>query len=163
MMQEKLFPPDAKVNKVLGILSILAKNKSKLKLSYLARLSSSNVDSLLPEVNAAKMLGLVTVKNDLISLTSLGKELHEHGAGVKNKVRDKLEEIEPFKSAYNMTKEKGEVVGNEIVERIEKKGFLLYTDSRKSKAAVDTLLLQWGIMFGIISYDGEGRVWGKAN
>jgi hypothetical protein len=162
-MQEKLFPLDAKVNKVLGVLSLLAQNNGKLKLSYLARLSKSNLDNMLAEVNAAKMIGLVTVSGDLISLTGLGNELHDNVAGVKKKIRDRLREIEPFKSAYNMTKEKGYIVGNDIVDRIAKKGIYLQTDPKKSKALIDTALLQWGIMFGVISYNGKERVWGKAD
>ena len=161
-MQEKLFPLDAKVNKVLGVLSILVQNKGRLKLSSLSRLYKSNIDNMLSEVNAAKMLGLVKVGNDEISLTVLGNELHENVPGAKKEVRDRLKEIEPFKSAYNLTKGKGYIVGDDILERIAKKGIYLQTDPKKSKALIDTVLLQWGIMFGVISYDGKERVWGSA-
>jgi hypothetical protein len=161
-MQEKLFPLDAKLNRVLGMLSLLSENKGKLRLAELAKLSKSHVDNLLPDVNAAKMLGLVKVSGECIILTGLGNRLHEDVAGVKTEIRSKLKEIEPFKSAYYLTKEKGFVVGEEVAIKVMNKGFCLYCDTRKGKADIDTALLQWGIMFGIISYNGKQRVWGKS-
>jgi hypothetical protein len=162
-MPEKLFPLDAKVNRVLGILSLLIRNKGKLCFSDLAKLSKSHVDALLPEVNAAKMLGLVRVSGGCIALTGLGIKLHENDPEAKKEIKAKLKEIEPFKSAYNLTREKDYVVGEEIAKKIAKKGSYLHTDIKKNRVIIDTALLQWGIMFGIISYDGKEKVWGKAN
>jgi hypothetical protein len=162
-MSERLFPLDAKVNRVLGILSLLIRNKGKLCFSDLAKLSKNHVDVLLPDLNAAKMLGLVRVKSGWIVLTGLGIKLHENDPGAKKEIRIKLKELEPFKSAYNLTREKGYVIGEEIAKRIAKKSSYLHTDIRKNRMVIDTALLQWGIMFGIISYDGKEKVWGKAD
>lgn len=161
-MKKALFPLDAKLNRVLGMLSLLIKSKGKLRLSELARLSRSQVDKLLPEVNAGKMLGLVKVSGVYILLTTLGKQLHEKDPEAKIKVRDKLRRIEPFMSAYALSMKRDEVLAEDIARVIANKGEYLNTDVRKSKTVIDSALMQWAITFGIVSYNGKEKVWLRA-
>lgn len=163
-MKHVLFPLDAKFNRVLGMLSILLSNRGRLKLADLARISKSHIDDLLPDANAAEMLGLVRVSGGYMTLTRLGIKLHEGSTpSVKREVSKKLKDVEPFKTAYEIASKDGYFVSDDVAKQVAEKGFLLHTDSRKTRTMIDTALLQWGITFGVISYNGKERVWGKAD
>ncbi len=160
-VQERIFPLEAKVNRVFEVLSLIMSNRGRLRIVDLVRLSRSHVDKLLPDVNAGKMLDLIKVKGDSLLITDLGIKLLKGDSKARKEVGEKLVEFEPFKSAYMLTKEGEETIGEDIARRIARKGTYLHTDVRKNGAMIDAVLLQWGVTFSLVSYNGKERVWGR--
>src|SRR5271157_4771440 len=102
----KIFPHDARFTRVMSILNVLSLNSGKLSLSDLSEESGTQVDMLLPQINAAKMLGLVKVKESDVVITKLGKALHRKEEGSEPEVGKKLAGFEPFKASISISRKR---------------------------------------------------------
>jgi len=153
------FPQDAKFNRVMGILRILYHNNGKMSINELTAVSKEHVDTLLPQVNAAKMLKLVRTRGDDVMLTKIGEGLHKNDENAIKYVSSELKAIEPFKTAYNLSKEMKHFTTDELTEKICNSGVKLDADPDKIRPALEELLVQWAIYFSILDYNGVDRVW----
>ncbi|MGC8710418.1 MAG: AAA-associated domain-containing protein [Candidatus Micrarchaeia archaeon] len=154
-----VFPQDAKFNRVMGILRILYHNKGKMSIGDLTAVSKEHVDTLLPQVNAAKMLKLVHTRDKNVMLTKLGEALHKNDADAIKTVSDELKEIEPFKTAYNLSKDMKRFTTDELNDKICNNGIKLDANPDKGRESLEEMLMQWAIYFSILDYNGVERIW----
>ncbi len=160
MGKEILFPFEAKFSRVMGIIQLLLNNDGKLSMHRLTRMSGEHVDDLLPQVDAAKMLGFIKVREDDVYLLDFGKKFYEEDKSAVEKVRSVLLKSEPFATAYALSKSLGNFTVDQLAEELNSKGIPLYgSDEEEAKKKINDLLLQWAIRFNILDYDGEKKVW----
>lgn len=160
-MVSKIFPHDARFTRVMSILNVLSLNSGKLSLGDLSEESGTQVDELLPQVNAAKMLGLVKVRESDVFLTPLGRELHKKKEGSEEKVGKKLAAYEPFKAAILISQKRKYFTAEQVSDFMATKDLYLHVDERENANLITMILLQWAIEFNLLNYDGERKVWSR--
>src|SRR5436309_16104533 len=97
--------PTAGVNRVFGLLDLLKAYNGKTDIATLTIDLRIDLDELLPIIDTAEYLGLVTVKEGEISLTELGtKALHNRIAERQMLVHARLETLEPFADLAKLLK-----------------------------------------------------------
>lgn len=158
-MKAKTFPSGARLAAINGILRMLIHNKGRMGIAELSRMSDSEVDTLLPQVNAATMLKLVKVVGDNISITKLGKDFHINDEAALKKARNLLIEIEPFKTAHALSKKKDKFSTVELAEELERKEIVLDIDKDMNISLLNTMLFHWAIYFSIIDHYGISGYW----
>jgi hypothetical protein len=158
-----LFPADGKLSRVSGLLRLLARNNGKLNMVVLSDLANEDLTSLLPQVQAAEMLKLARISDDVISITSLGKELNYNDEGAVKEVSERLKKFEPFRTAYKMSKEKGKFTTDELADELAGRRLTFHIEKDKNINIIKNLLFQWAIYFSIIDYFGLNDVWVEEN
>src|SRR5215470_8952131 len=99
--------PTAGVNQVFGLLDLVRAYNGKTDVAKLNIELRVDIDELLPIIDTAEYLGLVTVQQGDISLTDLGKRaLTARMTERKKIVRDQLQTLEPFPDITNLLHEK---------------------------------------------------------
>ena len=161
-MDERIFPCDAHINRVLGILKILYGRKGTLDIRELIRISKLNHSAVMPLVHAAQLLGVVEVTGSRIKLTKLGYGLNARDLRAMEKVGGTLQEFEPFKSAAVLIRETGHFSMDELEDRLNRSGIMLHSNIAESEGQLKEELIQWAVFFGILNYNGVEKEWIKA-
>lgn len=160
-MVSKIFPHDARFTRVISILSVLSQNSGKLSLGDLSEESGTQVDMLLPQINAAKMLGLIKVKESDVVITKLGRALHGKKEGSEANVAKRLAGFEPFRAAISISRRKRRFTAEDVSDSMARGEVYLHVDERENISMINTILLQWAIEFNLLAYDGERKIWSK--
>ncbi len=155
------FPLDAKFSRILGIIRLLLRNDGMLSISRLTHLSGEHVDYLLPQIDAAKLLGIVRVDNDNVHLLALGKRFYEEDKDAFEKVKGALSKSEPFHTAIDLAKASGNFTTGELLDRLSASGVSLYANPEEAREKISAALLQWAIHFNLLGYDGEQKLWSR--
>ncbi len=156
---ERVFPDSAKLGRVLGVLRIINHYEGKMTLSRLARLSRGDVDFLQPNLEAARMLGLIKMQKENVIITPLGTRLVKNDKNAKEQIAKKLRTYEPFKTADKHLDYGFSV--NELEMALRDKNIMWGSDPRKSQIVLKTMLMQWAIFFKLASYNGVSGRWSK--
>jgi len=141
---------------VIGLLNIVSGYGEKIDLARIAIELQSDVDDLLPVVDVAEALGLIKVENGDITLTSLGKRFISSSPSKKKlMLRDLLKRVEPFATAFKLTKAKREFSANELFKELNKVKELReeYSDPNQ----IHSMLLEWLLYTEAIRYNGEEK------
>ena len=110
-----------------------------------------DIDELLPIIDTAEYLGLVSVQQGEIALTDLGKKaLSARMAERKKIIRDQLQSLEPFADITSLLQEKKELSRIELGRFVDLK-FEHGGDLGRSVR----LIISWGVFTGLVDYDGE--------
>ena len=110
-----------------------------------------DIDELLPIIDTAEYLGLVSVQQGDIALTDLGKKALAARMNERKKIiRDQLQSLEPFSDIANLLKEKKELSRIDLGRFVDRK-FEHGGDIGRSVR----LIISWGVLTGIFDYDGE--------
>src|SRR5213593_4332517 len=89
--------PNAGVNQVFGLLDLVKAYNGKTDVANLNIDLRVDIDELLPIIDTAEYLGLVTVQQGDISLTDLGRKALSAKMNERKKLlRDRLALLEPF-------------------------------------------------------------------
>lgn len=150
-----LFPLDAGMSHVRGIVEIARENGGKISISKLAEESEEDVDDLLPLLNACRMLGFITIRRSEVKLTQKGERLV--GSAVRPIIRESISKIEPFKSAIAALSE-GSKTTAELLEYLRARG-AFPEEGEHSGDKLLKLLLAWGVRSKLMSYDEENETW----
>ena len=143
--------PTAGVNSVFGLLDLVRAYNGKTDVANLNIDLRVDIDELLPIIDTAEYLGLVTVQQGDIALTELGrKALNSRMTERKKIVRERLASMEPFSELTKLLKEEKELSRLTLGRFVNQKfGFVSDLHS-----AVN-LLVRWGVFAGLFQYDGE--------
>ncbi len=110
-----------------------------------------DIDELLPIIDTAEYLGLVTVQEGDISLTDLGRKVLGARMNERKKIiRDKLQASEPFSEIAKLLEERKEL-GRIDLGRFVNQKFGFVSDLQRAVR----LIISWGVFTGIFQYDGE--------
>ncbi len=159
MGKKILFPLEAKFNRVMGIIRLLLKHDDTLSVRELTRMSGEHVDNLLPQVDAAKLLGFVKVRGDDVHLLNLGRGFYEDDAAALRKARLALLRSEPFTTAMELSRAAGTFTIDQLLEELFANNVPFPSNPEETKQKVAGALLQWAIHLNILSYDGEKKLW----
>ncbi len=145
--------PTAGINQVFGLLDLLKAYNGKTDVANLNIDLRVDIDELLPIIDTAEYLGLVTVQQGEISLTDLGrKALGARMPERKKIIRDKVQSMDPFASIAKLLNEKKELnridLGRFVNQNFEQVGDLHRTIR---------LIISWGVFSGLFHYDGESE------
>ncbi|MCL4373333.1 MAG: AAA-associated domain-containing protein [Candidatus Marsarchaeota archaeon] len=150
------FPINVGISEVRGIIEIVKDNGNALSLSKLAEEAEEEVDKLLPLLDAAEMLGLCTVENGTVKLTSTGIGLTQRNA--PQVFAKALSGIEPFKSVMDALSQ-GPLTSSELAAALKGKNIILYADDVTNMEMLRNLLLKWGVRSKIVSYSRSDDLW----
>ncbi len=142
--------PAAGVNQVFGLLDLVKSYNGKTDVANLNIDLRVDIDELLPIIDTAEYLGLVTVQQGDISLTDIGrKALNAKMSERKRIIHEKLAALEPFTDVAGLLKEEKELSRLTLGRFVNSK-FGYVSDLH---VAVN-LVVSWGVFAGLFRYDG---------
>jgi Uncharacterized conserved protein len=148
-------PLDARFADRLGLIDTLVNEfRGQADIFMIAKEMESDVDDIMPALNAAVYLGFVEVRDGDIKITESGKEfLNARIVDRKRILRQKLLDLEPFHTAYNLGLSKPFTI-NDLIEELNKEG---YIEVREPGIAhlLEILLAEWGAFAGILKKKGD--------
>ncbi len=147
--------PSAGVNQVFGLLDLVRAYNGKTDVANLNIDLRVDIDELLPIIDTAEYIGLVSVQQGDISLTELGKKaLSGRMAERKKIVRERMAEMEPFSELTKLLGEEKELSRLTLGRFVNQK-FGFVSDLHHAI----NLIVSWGVFAGLFQYDGEsGRL-----
>lgn len=152
----EIFPVEASISPLLGMLKIIKESEGEMSVSLLAEKTNEEVGNLLPLLDACTILGFAKVENGVITLTHEGLQLTPRT--FKAKVNEKLRTIEPFKSTLEAIKREP-LSTNKIATILKGKGIVLHEDMDISVDLLKHMLLVWGTRTKMLEYDAETDEW----
>jgi len=155
-------PANVRAGQVIGLVEVTGGLGAKVDASRLADELGADVAVLLPIVDAAEMLGLVRTENGTVVLTEFG---HKFQKTLTNKVRllrERLSEIEPFRTALEMATHRRDVQTEDIVEELATEGIRWHHQNEVNQSLVQALLIHWAIYAQLLTYDGRTGKFRKA-
>jgi NitT/TauT family transport system ATP-binding protein len=154
----KLFPPNAGISLLRGMMILIKENGGSIEVSKLADESEQNVDNLLPLIEASKMLGLVNVDEGEIKLTPEGKRMDMHN--FLEILSKKIKGIEPFKSSLEMlANSNGTASTDELTHALLANGIMLHGDFKMNKVLLKSMLLKWAVRTNLLEYKEDEDAW----
>ena len=155
----KLFPLNAGISQIRGIIELIKGNKGPMELSKLAEDTKENIADLFPLIDACSMLKLCTVKDGKVKLTRSAATLTSTN---KREIFARvLPVIEPFKSTIAAISKGDGISTKELSERLYKKKIFFDSDEVTNTELLKSLLFKWGIENGLFSYDHASDTWSK--
>ncbi|WP_243675096.1 AAA-associated domain-containing protein [Vulcanisaeta distributa] len=141
-------PLDARFADVLGLIDTLVNEfkGGQADIFMIAKEMESDIDDLMPALNAAVYLGFVEVKGGDIKITNEGKEFLNAKISDRKKIlRQKLLNLEPFHTAYSLGLRKPFTI-DDLIEKLNEKG---YVEAREPgiRHLLEILLAEWGGVF----------------
>ncbi len=143
--------PAAGVSQVFGLLDLVRAYNGKTDVAHLNIDLRVDIDELLPIIDTAEYLGLVTVQQGDISLTDLGRRaLNSRMAERKKIVGERLAAKEPFSEVTKLLHEEKELSRLTLGRFVSQKfGFV------SDLHVAINLVVSWGVFAGLFQYDGE--------
>jgi hypothetical protein len=145
-----LMPLDARVADVLGLVdTVLNEFGGNADLFMVAKDMDSDLDSLVPALNASIYLGFLRVENGDVEVTELGRLFISSKIGERKRIlKERLINLEPFRTAYELGL-RGPFSVDELIEELSRKG---YVDVRSpgSRELMALLLAEWGVFSGLL-------------
>ena len=147
--------PATNFSQIVGILEIVDDHKGRVDVARIAAEHGLGMDDLLPAVEAAEMLGFVTVREGDIELLDAGRKvlkaslLHR-----KRLLREQVLKMPIFQDVIGkLQKAGGQMRREELADIL---GFKLWTHDTEQAART---LINWGRHTGLLSYDADtGKV-----
>jgi len=111
-----------------------------------------DLTKLLPILDAAEMLGLVTVEKGEAKLSREGQKMLDVKKGRTQALVDSLSQIEPFMTALRF---KRKFTGEDVAKELSKKGIRWHHEDEVNSLIISEILMHWAIRAGILDYDGS--------
>jgi len=148
-----MMPAHVRTGQVMGLVDVTAELGTLTDLSHLADELGDDIDTLLPILDTAEMLGLVEVKKGIVSLTLLGSRFHKTPRNKIHLIREQLLKLEPFKTAYDLGAHP--LSSEEVARNLSDYGIIWHHEPELNEAAVQGLLVHWSIYAGLLKYNGK--------
>jgi hypothetical protein len=111
-----------------------------------------DLTKLLPIIDAAEMLGLVTIEKGEVKLSREAYGMFSAKKGRMQAMGNSLSKIEPFTTALGF---KRKFSGEEVAKELSKKGIRWHHEDEVNSSIVSEILMHWGIRTKILEYDGS--------
>ncbi len=145
--------PTAGINRVFGLLDLLKAYNGKTDVANLTIDLRIDIDELLPIIDTAEYMSLVSVQEGEISLTDLGKKaLNSKMTERKKIVRERIGNLEPFSELTRLLEEQKEVTKFSLARYVNSK-FGHVSDL----PIVISTIISWGVFTGLFQYDGQSE------
>ncbi len=148
-------PLDARLADVLGLIDTLANEfKGQADIFIIAKEMESDIDDLMPALNAAVYLGFVEIKGGDIKITDVGREFLNAKISDRKKIlKQKLINLEPFHTAYILGLHKPFTVDG-LIEELNERGYI-ETREPGIRHLLEILLAEWGVFAGMLKKRGD--------
>jgi hypothetical protein len=145
--------PTAGVNRVFGLLDLLRAYNGNTNVANLTIDLRIALDELLPIIDTAEYLGLISVQQGDITLTDLGKKALNGKIPERKKiVHDRLVGLEPFADVARMVHDKKELSRFELARFLSSK--YGYTTDLPT---IINVVISWGVFTALFRYDGQSE------
>jgi NitT/TauT family transport system ATP-binding protein len=155
-----LFPMEAGITQMRGVLKIVKDNGGSMGIAELADEAEEEIDDLFPILDACQLLNLAKVDGGKIRLTESGKEL-----SLKNMqkiIKEPLMEIEPFKTVLLAVKVDGHITTDKLTEVLKENNLAFYSSKHKFMEQLRRLLVKWAVRLNMLKYEQESDSWSLA-
>lgn len=152
----RAMPGEVRPGQVISLVEITGGMGPRLDVPRLADEMGAGIDVLFPIIDAAQMLGLVKFEKGDIFLTEEG---HAFQKTLKQKVRtlrDRLVDIEPFKTAVELASKKRSISAGDVAEALLEMGIKWHYQPDRNEAVIRDLLIHWSIEAGLLSLGRAG-------
>ena len=148
-----IFPAEVNPNQLAAFLRSVYASDGVVHVHKLATDLGWDLTKLLPILDAAEMLGLVTVEKGEAKLSREGQRMINLKKGRPRalELRNSLSHIEPFMTALRLKKK---FTGEDVAKELSKKGIRWHHEDEVNSLIVNEMLMHWGIRAGIVDYDG---------
>lgn len=150
-----MIPANVRAGQVISLVEITGGLGPLVDVSTLADELGADIAVLLPILDAAEMLGLVKNEKGVVSLTDFGLRFQNTSKQKVRLVRERLSGIEPFKTALELARKKGEIEASDVAEAISQTGYKWHHYEEMNASLVQGLLIHWAIHAGLLTYDGR--------
>jgi NitT/TauT family transport system ATP-binding protein len=148
-----MMPAHVRTGQVMGLVDVAAELGALTDLARLADELGDDIDTLLPILDTAEMLGLVEVKKGIVSLTLLGSRFHKAPRYKIHMIREPLSKLEPFKTAIDLAVHA--FSSADVARNLASRGITWHHEPELNEAAVQGLLVHWSIYAGLLRYNGK--------
>lgn len=152
----------ARATEIIGLIDVIHRLNAPLDTSHLAYECHADIPTVQTMMETAKMLGLITVENGNVTLTSLGLEFHKTSQEKMRLLGARLAEIEPFKTALEFVSRERALSAHELAEALNRKGLQWNHEEEENEGTVTRLLIDWAVYAGLLSYSGKTERFRKA-
>jgi NitT/TauT family transport system ATP-binding protein len=146
-----IFPADVNPSQLAAFLKSIYASDGVVHVHDVALDLHWDLTRLLPILDAAEMLGLVTVEKGEAKLSGEGERMLSAKKGRMLALGNSLSNIEPFMTALRF---KGKFTGEEVARELLKKGVRWHHEDEVNSLIVSDLLMHWGVRVRILDYDG---------
>lgn len=150
-----MMPANVRAGQVVGLVEVTGGLGSVIDVSHLADEFGADIATLLPILDTAEMLGLVTSEKGDVSLTDFGLKFQKTA---KNKVRllkEMLSKMEPFKAALEIGAEKSSFSARDVSEALLQRDVRWHHRQEINESLIQALLIHWAIYAGLLNYNGK--------
>jgi hypothetical protein len=152
-------PGNVRAVEVISLVDEIEELGTGIHVSQFAEKTGYDIEVLLPILEAAEMLGLVRSEGGKLFLTEEGLKFEERTmTGRVSALAEKLKSIEPFRTAIELASNGGRTTAEEVSQNLAKRGTTWHYEPETNESLVSALLIHWTIRAGILSYDGEDRI-----
>jgi len=147
-----IFPADVNPSQLAAFLKSVYASDGVVHVHKVALDLHWDLTKLLPILDAAEMLGLVTVEKGEAKLSRDGHTMISIKKGRMHALSNSLSKIEPFMTALKF---KRKFTGEEVAKELSRKGVRWHHEDEVNSLIVSDLLMHWGIPARILDYDGS--------
>jgi NitT/TauT family transport system ATP-binding protein len=150
-------PGSVRPGQVISLVEITGGMGPKLDVPRAADEMGAGIDVLFPIIDAAQMLGLVRFEKGDLSLTEDGLAFQKTLKQKVKTLKDRLAEIEPFKTAVELASKKRSVSAGEVAEALLAMGIKWHYQPERNESVIRELLIHWTIYAGLLVLDKTGK------
>jgi hypothetical protein len=146
------FPADVSPSQLAAFLKSLYASDGVVHVHKVAVDLHWDLTKLLPIIDAAEILGLVTVEK---GEARLSEEAHRIISAKKGRILalgNALSKIEPFTTALRF---KRKFTGEDVAKELSRKGIRWHHEDELNSLIVNEILMHWGVRARILEYDGS--------
>ena len=153
MKRMSTFPADVNPSQLAAFLRSVYASDGVVHVHKVAVDLHWDLTKLLPIIDAAEMLGLVTVEKGDAKLSREGHRMLSEKKGRIQAIGNSLSKIEPFMTALKF---KRKFTGEEVAKELSRRGIRWHHEDEVNSLIVNEVLMHWGIRAGLLDYDGSG-------
>jgi NitT/TauT family transport system ATP-binding protein len=147
-----VFPADVNPGQLAAFLRSVYASDGVVHVHKVALDLHWDLTKLLPILDAAEMLGLVTVEKGEAKLSREGHRMLSVKKGRTRALAHSLSQIEPFITALRFKKK---FTGEDVAKELSKKGIRWHHEDELNSLIISEILMHWGIRAGLLDYDGS--------
>jgi NitT/TauT family transport system ATP-binding protein len=150
-----VMPGNVRSGQVISLVEVTGGLGAKVNAPRLADELGWDISILLPVLDAGEMLGLVESEKGYIFLTEMGLKFQKTSKHKVRMLRDELMQIEPFKTALELSARRGGATAAEVAERLRERDIKWHYNAELNESLVNALLIHWAIYADLLSYNGK--------
>ncbi len=150
-----VMPGNVRAGQVISLVEVTGGLGTRIDIPKLADEMAADIAVLLPILDAAEMLGLVRSEKGDLFLTEQGLRFQETSKAKVKMLKEKLNLIEPFRTAIELASKRGGVTAQEVADALSRRGIKWHYKPDINESLVRLLLIHWVIMAGLLSYNGK--------